>query len=879
MSGLAIKITADAASAIQQFNALAGSSEELGAKMEKANQKFASEHISRFIDRQKLAQAAVTAAQGSTEALVRSSGAYQREIERLIKQGLSPESAQIKRLQSDYAGLQKQLKAVANAHEDHAKSAEKSARALANGANFTVIYRFLKESIEKVGGEVLGAAAKVEDMTAAFTPMLGSADKAASLVKRINTEAASTPFEIESISNSVKRLLPAFQGSAEKAVQAFRMIGDTAGGNAQKLDTITNAYTKVMLTGKVGMEALNSIAGAGVPIFTELAASMGVTVTELSDMSSKGKITSDDLAAAFQRMTSEGGIFFKGMETSSDTFNMRVLGLKENIGILAGAIGEKLLPQAKDMAGKAAAAAESLLKWAQDGENLDRTLAKIGTAAAAAAAGITVFVLASKGYEIVTVMAGAAKLLMTTLTGPAGIAALAVGALVAGIGLLINHAQEAGRQFREQSEAIRRNAGEAAALLDAYGGLNPSKTLDKETTEALIKLYPELTGKIRENITTVEDAARMTKELASNKAAEAEMEGPFYKSLERKQFALRAHIEKLKELAAEEKTAAEGIAEAGRITSDASSSRKQIENAESALEMYRGQLAMTRAEIVKVTADQDDLFKQVTEGYAEMNKRLAEYGIGINTLGIVYTVKADTKQAEKEAEAAAASMVKTFVEKVKATSQSQSQVLGDQINQIKSFINQRAELEQAAGTNRIAAIKNIEKQILENESYTAEERAVIAKAAAKALEEAQKPGGGSPAPKPEKEDTRFKDMMEQMRQEIAETGKSERELAEMRAFAAGAADEQTEAYMRMYDHLQRLKDAAEYEKQRLKDTEEIKNQTQGYIEKLAELRIKNDEIKNDEAQLLEIRRAQAIGAVMASKADDDAKAQAIERQW
>jgi tape measure domain-containing protein len=386
LSGLSIKISADAASAIEQFNALGASSETMGNKMAKAEKKFAGEYVDKFIDKQKLAQAAITAARGSTEALIKTAGGYQREIERLIKQGLSPESVQIKRLQNEYAGLQKQVQAVTGAEENHAKSAEKLHQTLANGANFTVIYRFLKETINNMGNAVLGAAAQVEDMTAAFTPLMGSADKAAGLVKRINTEAATTPFEIESISDSVKRLLPAFQGSADEAVQAFRMIGDTAGGNAQKLDTITNAYTKVMLTGKVGMEALNSIAGAGVPIFTELAASLGVTVTELSDMSSKGKITSDDLTTAFQRMTGEGGIFFQGMETASDTFNMRVLGLEENLNILAGTIGEKLLPAAKEMVGKAADSVAAFLAWAQEGENLDRLLGNLSAGIAAATA-------------------------------------------------------------------------------------------------------------------------------------------------------------------------------------------------------------------------------------------------------------------------------------------------------------------------------------------------------------------------------------------------------------------------------------------------------------------------------------------------------------
>ena len=66
-----------------------------------------------------------------------------------------------------------------------------------------------------------------------------------------------------------------------------------------------------MMKGKVDMEALNMIADAGVPIHKQLADSMGISVDQMMDLSSSGKITSNDLTNAFKTMTSEGGIFFQ----------------------------------------------------------------------------------------------------------------------------------------------------------------------------------------------------------------------------------------------------------------------------------------------------------------------------------------------------------------------------------------------------------------------------------------------------------------------------------------------------------------------------------------------------------------------------------------
>lgn len=198
-----------------------------------------------------------------------------------------------------------------------------------------------------IGNAALQSASKMEDFVAAFTPLTGSAENAKDMIAALNKEAATTPFELSDIANTAKQLLPVLGNDISAVTKTFRMLGDAAGGNAQKLDSIARGYVKVMNTGKVSMEALNMISDAGVPIQSQLAKSMGISVENMYDLSSQGKITAADLTKTFQTMTKEGGLFFNGMEIASQTFSGKMSTMTDNLSQAAAVIGNQLLPAAK----------------------------------------------------------------------------------------------------------------------------------------------------------------------------------------------------------------------------------------------------------------------------------------------------------------------------------------------------------------------------------------------------------------------------------------------------------------------------------------------------------------------------------------------------
>jgi tape measure domain-containing protein len=216
-------------------------------------------------------------------------------------------------------------------------------------------------------------AQKIEDATASFTPLMGGVEKATELVNRLNKEAATTPFQFEGISGVAKQLLPVMNQNIEKTADTFRMLGDTAGGNIQKLESITRGYTKALLKGKPDMEALNMISEAGVPIFSEMSKSMGITQAQLFELSKQGKLTNDDLTKAFQRMTSEGGIFFNGMQIASETLTGKLSTLSDNVALTKASIGSALLPIIKPAVDGFITLAQKARAWAEANKEIIST--------------------------------------------------------------------------------------------------------------------------------------------------------------------------------------------------------------------------------------------------------------------------------------------------------------------------------------------------------------------------------------------------------------------------------------------------------------------------------------------------------------------------
>ncbi len=193
----------------------------------------------------------------------------------------------------------------------------------------------LAGSMTTAGFFAVRSAAQFEQNRIAFESMLGSADEASSLLKRISDFASKTPFDLPQVVEGSKRLL-AYNISAEKIIPTFKMLGDIASGvGTDKLPQLITAFGQVQAKGKLMGQELLQFTEAGVNLGGELQKIFGVTRGELEKMISSGKVTSDNVTDALRRMTSEGGLFFQGMERQSKSFNGIMSNLRDDIGNIA----------------------------------------------------------------------------------------------------------------------------------------------------------------------------------------------------------------------------------------------------------------------------------------------------------------------------------------------------------------------------------------------------------------------------------------------------------------------------------------------------------------------------------------------------------------
>ena len=227
-------------------------------------------------------------------------------------------------------------------------------------------FRFLTRGVSSFVTE----AAKVENAVASFQPILGGVEQAKAAVDALNATAATTPFQFEQLADSAKTLLGFGAATQDTLIPTLRMLGDTAGGNAQRLNGIALAFSQIQAGGKATMQDINQLINNGVPILGELANMWGVTVGQAREMVSQGKATGDAVSAAFRNMTQEGGRFFNGMSIASATFDGKMSTLKDNIALTAASIGQALMPTLKPMIDRAIEIAGAVREWVTANQEL-----------------------------------------------------------------------------------------------------------------------------------------------------------------------------------------------------------------------------------------------------------------------------------------------------------------------------------------------------------------------------------------------------------------------------------------------------------------------------------------------------------------------------
>jgi tape measure domain-containing protein len=183
--------------------------------------------------------------------------------------------------------------------------------------------------------------AMVESSTVAWNTLLGSQDKAKKMLQDISTFAKNTQFGTEDVDQMAKYMNNAgLQGKA--LFDTLTKVSDVAGAfdiPAESAKEMARQMSQVMQSGTAYTEDLNILGDRGVPILQALSKEMGVSVSQVKNMASNGKISSDVYMKAFNDVANS----VKGASaTQSQTFNGMISTFKDNWQILAGTLSKPL---------------------------------------------------------------------------------------------------------------------------------------------------------------------------------------------------------------------------------------------------------------------------------------------------------------------------------------------------------------------------------------------------------------------------------------------------------------------------------------------------------------------------------------------------------
>jgi tape measure domain-containing protein len=236
--------------------------------------------------------------------------------------------------------IEKELDGFGKSAKKAGKETDKSLALISKGAGLAAI---AVAGIATAIGSAVNQASKLQDLETQFIAFTGSAEAAAEQVERIAEFSGETPFQLEELVTANRTLL-AFGQSTEESLTTLSQLGDVAAGTGSNLGELALIFGQVEAAGKLTGERFLQFAERGINLAPILAEQLGVAENEIANLRKEGKITADDVAKAFETMTSEGGKFEGSMERLSLTFSGAASTLSDNAGLLASDFGKILLP-------------------------------------------------------------------------------------------------------------------------------------------------------------------------------------------------------------------------------------------------------------------------------------------------------------------------------------------------------------------------------------------------------------------------------------------------------------------------------------------------------------------------------------------------------
>lgn len=572
-----------------------------------------------------------------------------------------------------------------------------------------------------VGTFAIRTASAAETTQISFTTMLGSEERALSMMEELAAFAAHTPFELSGLQSATRQLL-AYGFTADDVIPMLTAVGDATaalGTGQAGIEAVTRALGQMQAKGKVQAEEMLQLTEQGIPAWQMLADTLGTDVATAQEKVTDGAVDSataigavlSGMESRYGGMMEEQSRTVEGlMSNLSDAIEQPLMKLRDSsayesfadsLGRVvesAGPFVEELLPHMErgldvvsDVLGAASDAMDEFASMSDSSQ--ERVLA---IAAGAVAAGPALTVL-GKGMELV---GNAGDFVGERITGAGG-----------AIEWLGERGEGAKRALSKLSDTFGVSSGESTALEEAVGGAlgklsaipGPAKLAAVAVGGLLVSGIADFvawSGKAAREAEVETDAIqvlRSSSRLAGEEMEEAS-EGP--RLLGKEIYQLGEDIQENWQSIADLGTAFDEIDRA------ASAQVSQLTGAKRAVSDYNGQTDLSAQQLGTFRSAIETLNDQLGTNYEVVKDSGGAYYVmqdGAKVASEEIYKLIDAKVAEARASAQTQKLEKLYAEQAEQATeyaravQAVSDAQQNYDSQVQKYVDRGYTLEQAAG--------------------------------------------------------------------------------------------------------------------------------------------------------------------------------------
>lgn len=350
--------------------------------------------------------------------------------------------------------------------------------------------------------QVVQTRGQIQQLEIAFRTLTKSQEKADELMNQLIDTAAKTPFDLMGIADSAKFLL-GIRVPVEEVNDTLKMLGDIAAGVGAPLKDIAYLYGTTITKAHMDTMDLRQFTGRGIDLIGELSKQYGIATSEVQKYVAAGKVGAEDFKRAIKSIRET--TFNNLMEEQSKSLTGQIANLGDSIDMMMNEIGKKT----QGIASGAISVAVNLVEnYEKVGNAIYALITAYGMykgAQLAAIAAEKTAIMWRHRHALVTVTLRRAQeaLNKSILTNPYAIAGAAIIGLTAAIvryKVAAVDAEKATGDFaeakKELTDRIEEQRSKADELVATIRDDNETTFAKQKAYEDLLKLYPDLLGKI-----------------------------------------------------------------------------------------------------------------------------------------------------------------------------------------------------------------------------------------------------------------------------------------------------------------------------------------------------------------------------------------------